>query len=221
MATKPIKSISSEKRLQDMLEEAEIELAKIQPQIEKLEKQQEKLKALKLTKQKLITLKLSVQSILQNFSIERSAQKFEEKPADKLREILEASDQNTSRKTSRTSSSTNLLQKSEEVLSTSLGRMFLPDQALEEVEKVLKQKRSTNYEIFRAIVYSGGEATTDQIKGYLVENGIQQPTTGKGFEEVELTDISSRANYLVRKGVVKTTGRGRFASVVGWSDGDV
>jgi hypothetical protein len=37
-----------------------------------------------------------------------------------------------------------------------------------------------------------------------------------GFEEVELTDISSRVNYLVRKGLVNPDGRGNFVSCLGW-----
>ncbi|MBY0402992.1 MAG: hypothetical protein K2X66_03780, partial [Cyanobacteria bacterium] len=60
-------SISSEKRLEDILAETEAELVSIQPEIEKLEREVDRLKTLKLTKQKLITLKLSIQSILGNY----------------------------------------------------------------------------------------------------------------------------------------------------------
>lgn len=211
------KSISSGNRLESILQETEEELQLIQPKIEKLEKELEKLKELKLTKQKLITLKLSIKSILENFS--------QGKDQFALTEILNQSNLHITSK----NEGGKKLSASEMELSTSgvspftsytsetpSDRIFLPDQAFAEVNQVLKQKNSTNYEIFRAIVFSGGRATTEQIKQYLVENNIQQPTSGEGFEHVELTDISSRVNYLVRKNLVQAAGGGVFISNLGW-----
>ena len=199
-----VKSISDPNRLEDLLQEVDSELGKIQPKIEKLEKEMEKLKELKLTKQKLITLKLSIKSIVDNFSHSKNS------------ELMAALGVETS--------PTVLLQKlhspsyqtSEPAFE--LDRLFLPDQAFEAANQVLRQKNSLNYEIFRAIVFNGGRATTEQIKQYLVQNNITQPTTGEGFEHVELTDISSRVNYLVRKGIVDPAGKGLFISRLGWQE---
>ena len=66
------------------------------------------------------------------------------------------------------------------------------------------------------MVFNSGIATTEQIKSYLIENNIQQPKTGKTFDDVELKEISSRTHYLVRKNVLDTTEPGIFKSVPGW-----
>lgn len=201
-------SISSMKRLEDLLQETESELETLQPKIERLEKEIEKLKDLKRTKQKLITLKLSIKSIIENFS-----------DADPGTDLTTALQEFTSpfadeRYTSRTSSS-------RDSMPTGIEKWippgtFLPDRAFEEANTILRQKNSTNYEIFRAVVFNGGRASTEQIKDYLVENNIKQPTTGEGFEGVDLTDISSRTNYLVRKNILKANGKGSFIANVGW-----
>lgn len=195
-------SISNPNRLEEILTEVETELDKIQPRIEKLEKELEKLKELKLTKQKLITLKLSVKSIIDNFS-EGKAQEFataltQDLPVELLSHY-----------------------KGKQPLSTSDSawnseKLFLPDRAFDEVNRILRQKNSLNYEIFRAIVFNGGRATTEQIKQYLVDNNIPQPASGDSFADVELTDISSRVNYLVRKNIVEAAGKGLFISTLGW-----
>lgn len=186
-----IKSISSEKRLETMLKETEAELAMLQPRIEKLEKAQQELMTLRQTKQKLITLKLSLQSILENYtedSLETPLQPFVFSPTLSTRppHMLEASG------------------------------TFFPNQAFEEAKHLLRRKNSLNYELFRAIVLKGGQATTEEIKDYLVKGNITQPNSGIGFESVPLTDISSRVNYLVRKGVVQSDGHGTFMVTVGW-----
>lgn len=196
------KSITSEKRLEEMLKEAEEELEKIQPKIEKLEKQVEKLQQLKLAKQKLITLKLSLKSIQENFTKNKASSLVSLSGEEDLRNLTH--DKKLSYD----------LSASEPAVDAS--KIFFPDRAFSEVDRILRKKTSMNYEIFRAIVFNGGKATTEQIKTYLVENGITQPTTGEGFENVELTDISSRTNYLVRKGLVKPDGRGLFVCNLGW-----
>ncbi len=196
------KSITSEKRLEEMLEEAEAELEKIQPQIEKLEKQADKLRQLKLAKQKLITLKLSLKSILENFSKNKVEPSILLSGSPELRNLMAGRESSVRLSTSQSTENA--------------SKIFLPDLAFSEVDRILRKKTSMNYEIFRAIVFNGGKATTEQIKAYLVENGITQPTTGEGFENVELTDISSRTNYLVRKGLVSPDGRGLFISNLGW-----
>jgi hypothetical protein len=197
-----LKGITSAKRLEETLEEIDLELESLQPKIEKLEKELEKLKELKLTKQKLITLKLSIKSIVDNFSQKKETSFLFEEEGSHLS----------------TSQTEKLEKRQAEASETSFyaEQVFLPDQAFTEANQVLKQKTSLNYEIFRAIVFHGGRATTEQIKTYLVENSVTQPTTGEGFEQVGLTDISSRVNYLVRKGIVRAAGKGLFISSLGW-----
>ncbi|HEY9685992.1 MAG TPA: hypothetical protein V6C52_03360 [Coleofasciculaceae cyanobacterium] len=204
------KKISSTTRLEELLEETESELASLEPQIEKLEKQLDKLKELKLAKQKLITLKLSIKSILSNFS--HSSNGIAATSVDINDLTLKFSKPPLNNKTS-TSQSARVTSES-----SNPGELFLPEQAFTEVNTVLRKRTSLNYELFRAIVFKGGKASTEDIKAFLVENNIRQPASGESFEAVELTDISSRVNYLVRKGVVKPDGRGNFISLLGWSD---
>ena len=199
---KPAKPIASTDRMEDLLAETERELERIQPQIEKLEKQLEKLSELKRTKQKLITLKLSIKSILSNFSESGSVNVV--MPAD-FTETKEFSPAKVANKMS-------VVTKPD----TYSTKTFLPDLAFEQVNTILKKTTSLNYELFRAVVFSGGRATTEQIKAYLVENDIRQPGSGQSFEQVELTDISARIHYLVRKDVVEPDGRGGFISKLGW-----
>ncbi len=203
-STKKQTSIASISRLDTMYQETESELDKLKPQIEKLEKQAEKLRALKLTKQKLITLKLSLKSIIDNFTEDNA-----------LSQPAEITSQNFSAMM-RGKVLSNQLSTSD-----SASTLFLPDVAFNEVNAILRKRTSLNYEIFRAIVFNGGRATTEQIKQYLVDNGITQPTSNEGFENMGLTDISSRANYLVRKGVVAPDGRGVFRSNIGWVEQDI
>ncbi len=196
------RSISSTKRLEQLLMETEDELEKIQPQIEKLEKQLEKLQALKRTKQKLITLKLSVKSILSNFSDDRVEQVTTSATELNVVNPLTTKEQYSTK---------NSLQQT-----IDSSKAFLPDLAFEQVGSILKRQNSLNYELFKAIVLSGGYASTEQIKAYLVEQDIRQPGSGATFENVELTDISARIHYLVRKNVVEPDGKGGFMSRLGW-----
>ena len=98
--------------------------------------------------------------------------------------------------------------------------IFIPDVAISEVKKYLRTKNNLNYEIYKAVVFNSGEVTTEELKTYLVENNIKQPKTGKGFKDVELKEISSRVNYLVRKGVLSSPSAGSFRTVFGWSSID-
>ena len=208
IAAKTVSKISSTSRLEELLNETEKELIELEPQIEKLEKQLEKLKDLKLAKQKLITLKLSIKSILNNFS---ETQKMD----------------NTTTLTNLNLSHFSSLQKLNKnetlgVVTSKRGNaalpagIFLPEQAFAEASALLRKKTSINYELFRAIVFNGGRASTEEIKQYLLEHNIKQPASRESFEQVELTDISSRINYLVRKGLVDPDGRGNFVSRLGW-----
>jgi hypothetical protein len=101
-----------------------------------------------------------------------------------------------------------------------LDGVFIPELALQEASTLLRRKNSINYELFRAIVLNGGRADTQTVKRYLLEHDIRQPGSGENFERVALTDISSRVNYLVRKGVVTSDGHGSFVSRFGWSQGE-
>lgn len=201
-----LESVSSTDRLETLLEETERELEKLQPEIDKLEKQIDKLKDLKLTKQKLITLRLSVKSILSNFNSEDKSGN--------------ATGVNLSDSAAFSASKLNKINLNTSQASIDTSKTFLPDEAFAQVDHILKKKSSLNYELFRGIVFNGGRASTEQLKQYLVDNGITQPGSGKGFENMELTDISSRANYLIRKGIAQSDGRGVFVSLLGWREED-
>ena len=220
-------SISSTARLEQMLAESEKELSSLEPQIDKLEKQLDKLRELKLARQKLITLKLSIKSILANFNeSEVSLSLNDFSPLEFSRSSVNFSTSKLKSDVTPTERAV-IMQRSGPVYggfgapalpAGMAGKMFIPDLAFREVNTVLRRRDSLNYELFRAIVFNGGMATTDNIKAYLVENRIKQPASGDSFENVELTDISSRINYLVRKGVVIPDGRGQFISSLGWSE---
>jgi hypothetical protein len=206
--------ISSASRLEDLLNETELELEQLEPQIDKLEKQIEKLRQLKLAKQKLITLKLSIKSILVNYSEDKvSALGLNGLESDST---LSASGYalGDAGLDSEFLNQRRLMARSPQPMR--LPGTFIPDMAFSQVNEVLRRKNSLNYDLFRAIVFNGGQANTDQIKQYLLDHDIRQPSSGEGFENVELTDISSRVNYLVRKGLVNPDGRGNFVSCLGW-----
>lgn len=190
-------SISSMSRMEAMLKETEQELSALQPKIDELEKYATKLAELKQTKQKLITLKLSLKSILNNFG----------NASDKMQAFdllkLDVSNDKTSIK-------------ARSVANSVLEGTFFPDKAFEAANQYLRNPNSVNYEFFRAIVFHGGCANTQQIRQYLIENNIKTPGSGESFAEVPLTDISSRVNYLVRKGLIETIARGQFRSLLGW-----
>lgn len=211
-------NIASTDRLEELLEETELELESLQPKIDKLEKQLEKLKELKLAKQKLITLKLSIKSILSNFSESKVGSILQTINDEKLSNSSGQNKLSEVLSTSQKSSFTSLPAKQKLSQAETPEGNFLPELAFNQVNTVLRKKTSINYDLFRAIVFNGGSANTEEIKQYLVENKVKQPASGEGFEAVELTDISSRVNYLVRKGIVRPDGRGTFISCLGWTD---
>ncbi|WP_373533191.1 hypothetical protein [Vampirovibrio sp.] len=212
---KNTQKISSASRLEDLLSETELELAQLEPQIDKLEKQIEKLRQLKLAKQKLITLKLSIKSILVNFSEDKvSALGLNALHSDVTLNAHSLGATERGLDTASFANQSGFMYRPHQPVR--LPGTFLPDMAFSQVGEVLRRKNSLNYELFRAIVFNGGQANTDQIKQYLLDHDIRQPSSGESFEHVELTDISSRVNYLVRKGLVNPDGRGNFVSCLGW-----
>jgi len=212
---KSVSNISSTERLKEMLDEAEKELEAIQPKIDKLELQLQKLKELKLAKQKLITLKLSVQSILSNFSDFKSSEVRTKDETKKFSSAPRELNLNTKLNVAETKP----ISKTDLSTETSVPNgTFLPEMAFNQADAILKRKSSINYDLFRAVVFNGGKANTEQIRQYLIENNIRQPASGDPFEGVALTDISARVNYLVRKGLVKPDGRGTFISCLGWAE---
>lgn len=94
--------------------------------------------------------------------------------------------------------------------------IFVPDVALVNAKKYLRTKNNVNYQIYKAVVFNAGKATTEDIKKYLVKNKIKLPKSGKSFKDVPLKDISSRANYLVRKNLLVSLGSGVFSTSFGW-----
>jgi hypothetical protein len=194
----PFSELVSPDALSKLLAQAETELAQIQPLIDALELQVAELRELKLTKQHLLTLKMSLSTLMDTMA----------------QDALYASTVALQDNADLAAVETRLYDFNE--LRTL--KMFHPDAALRQVEAVLRHKQSMNYELFKAVVFHGGKATTEEIKTFLVENNICQPQSGEGFETVPLTEISSRANYLVRKGILHTMGRGVFFTSLGWSD---
>ena len=65
-------------------------------------------------------------------------------------------------------------------------------------------------------MFAGGQATTQQLLDYLIEHQVRMPSSGDTFNNVGLTHISSRINYLIRKGLAESVGRGQFRLTVGW-----
>ncbi len=212
-------SICDSKHLESMLKQAEDELEWLEPKISKLEAQIEKLAELRHQKQKLITLKLSLKSILSTFESETDDDKKSRIQAlvhvseSVRKDVTKKRDDFTTGITKTISSQIEQTYAEKKVME---NRNFYPDKAFNEAGEYLKRKTSFNYEIFRAVVFSGGQASTDEIKRYLIENNIKMPGNGKSVSEVPKTDLSSRINYLVRKGLLTSTGRGQFMSLVGW-----
>jgi len=190
-------TLASPEKLEGLLNQTESELKELQPKIDKLEKSLLELRELKLVKQRLLTLKMSLSTILENID--------KDKVKEENAEFLEANLAQTEAKLFNFSG-------------LSASKSFYPDKALQDVDRILKQRNSLNYEMFKAVVFNGGKATTEEIKRYLVEAGLKQPQSGEGFDAVPLTEISSRANYLVRKGILQPLERGAFYSTLGWSD---
>ena len=197
-------SLVSNQRLDKILSEADSELKRIQPEIDYLEECVLKLNDLKLKKNKLLSLVSSIKVILNQTNVisntERNAKLSLNNYSNKLLKN-ESININLTNKSSQTERD-----------------LFLPDLALEQVKQFIRTKNNLNYEIFRAVVYNAGEASTEEIKNYLVQNKIRQPKTGRDFDEVALKDISSRANYLVRKNLLISTGPGIYRSTLGYSE---
>lgn len=195
-------SVVNPNRIRGLVEEAENELLKIQPEIEYLKQCVNRLNELENKKFKISSLILSLKNLTENMdltSFERNNAKGELKK-DALDNV-----------SSRTSSDSFLDVK------TQRREIFLPDRAVSEVKNYLRCKNNLNYEIFKAVVFNSGVATTLDIKTFLVENGVKQPKSGKSFENIELKEISSRANYLVRKHILISVEPGVFKSSFGWN----
>jgi hypothetical protein len=94
--------------------------------------------------------------------------------------------------------------------------VFVPEQAFDYANQVLKRNTSINYQLFSALVLNGGQASNAQMKQYLLDNKVLQPGTSQGFEDVSLSSIASRVAYLVRKGLVQPLRPGHFVCTVGW-----
>jgi hypothetical protein len=93
---------------------------------------------------------------------------------------------------------------------------FFPEKAYEGADEILQYRHSVNYEIFRAVVLNGGQASTRDIRDYLIEHNIKTPA-GKTFEDARLSEVSARTAYLVKKGVIQAIAPGRFQSCFGWA----
>lgn len=194
-------SITSENRVQNLIEEANKELLALLPEINSLEESISKLKELKEKRFKLESLIINLKSILPKENVIK----------DGVNDVIISN-----AKTNYKSRNNNVNKIS---LDTINGRkVFIPDVALSNAKNYLRQKNNVNYEIYKAIVFNTGEATTDEIKYYLIKNNIKQPKTGKGFEDVPLKEISSRTNYLVRKNLLISYSPGVFSTVFGWEE---
>lgn len=200
-------SLASDLRIKKLIEEAEQELNKIQPEIDYLESCLTKLNELKLKKNKLLSLKASLKVILNQANTTISNITNSNLNLKNITNQLVMSGNNLS---SETQNSTTLQHK-----------LFIPELALDQVVHFLRPNKNLNFEIFKAVVHNGGQASTEEIKEYLIANKICQPKTGKYFDDVELKDISSRANYLVRKKLLITSRPGLFASVLGFRDNEI
>lgn len=203
MSDKNDDSITSSNRLGTLVAEAESELSVIIPEIEYLEECVLKLTELKERKHKLTSLIVNLKSIL---------------PKQNLAQI-DITNSNTG-----TQKHANILrQKSVNKISVDSinGRkIFVPELALSDVKNHLRTRNNINYEIYKAIVFNTGEATTEEIKYYLVKNNIKRPKTGDGFEDVPLSEISSRINYLVRKNLLISYSAGVYSTVYGWEEAE-
>lgn len=198
--TLPDLNLANPDKLKEILSQAEQELSEIQPRIDELEAMQTELRELKLAKQRLLTLKMSLSALIDNVTLD----KVQANPSSDHESYL--------------NEETNAQPVEFSELSTS--KTFDPEKAFQDVDQVLKQKNSLNYQMFKAVVFKGGKASTEEIKDYLVQIEAKQPQTGESFQDAPLSDISSRANYLVRKGVLRSADRGLFFTPLGWVEPD-
>jgi len=194
-------SITSENRVQNLIDEALKELNGITPEIDELEKSIQLLKDLKDRKYKLESLIINLKSILPKHNVIKN-------------EVRKVDGNDVQRNLKSRYVNVNKIS-----LDTINGRkVFIPDVALSNAKNYLRTKNNVNYEIYKAVVFNTGEATTDEIKYYLIKNNIKQPKTGKGFEDVPLKEISSRTNYLVRKNLLISYTPGSFTTIFGWEE---
>lgn len=202
METKEKKiSIASDERIQKLIDEASEELLKIQPEITYLEQCQKKLIELKEEQFKLNSLIASMKSLIKNSDVNKTRHKNTEV-------------QNLDINDSHAKIAVNISRVNDE----NSRKIFLPDQAISQVKNYLRTSNNLNYEIYKAVVFNSGQAATLEIKNYLVENKIKQPKSGRTFDNVELKEVSSRINYLVRKNILVSSEPGIFRSVFGWTE---
>lgn len=93
--------------------------------------------------------------------------------------------------------------------------VFIPDVALEQAKAFIKQPGTLNHNIFKAIVYSGGRATSEQVRNYLINNDIRLPKTNQPFDEVPLAKLSTKLTYLAKQGMIDQH-NGIYTSKLGW-----
>jgi hypothetical protein len=217
---KKLSTLSDSNTLEELITQATEELQQLEPKIERLQKQMKKLEELQQARQKLLTFKFSLEAILSSYTTK----------SDALKNTNASSNANFLNNTS-----FNFQQKSfyRQSRDSSLSGMidfpldpnwtgpkedetFNGKSALEKTEPLLRRRNSINYHIFKAVIACGGTVNTQDVKKYLVEQDIRQPGSGKDFTDVPLTDISSRVNYLVRKGLLVSSGQGSFVSRFGW-----
>jgi hypothetical protein len=200
-------SLANPLALQAILQQADAELVQLDPQVEALEAQlgtiQAQLSELKQNKRKLVTLRLSLQALLANDLPETPP--TSEFANSAVKQAVSLTDRATV--TAAVVTGNHHHQQS-----------FLPEKAFAQADTILKQKQSLNYELFRAIVFNGGIANTEQIKEYLITQGIQQPNSGGSFASVDRSEISARVGYLIRKGLVEAMGKGHFIAKLGWEE---
>lgn len=187
-------SLVADANLSELHDNVAAELNQLQPKIDELEEALSKLQELKQQKQRLIALKLSLESII-------NQPKQAEAPLKQSYASSPVSHQSTFNR-----------------LDDLQLKSFYPDEALAQIEHLLPRKNSLNYHFYKAIVYYGGKATTEEIRQYLIDNEITYPTTGQTFDDIGLSQVSSRVNYLIRKNIARSMGGGVFVSNYGWRD---
>jgi hypothetical protein len=183
--------------MQGLIDEAKKELETIEPKIARLEKSVLQLGELKDKRHKLKALIVNLQSIFakenNNIDVNISNAKYD------LGLQINAQDKIS--------------------IDTLNGRkVFVPEVAISNAQNYLRTKNNINYEIYKAVVANTGSATSDEIKYFLIKNGIKQPKNGQPFDDVPLKEISSRINYLVRKGLLISYTPGAYSTVFGWEE---
>ena len=205
-------SLAASERLEALLTEAEAELAELAPQIEQLEQALEQLQALKQKRQRLLGLKSSLSALLLPHNHKPTVVAIQPQTIAQESTMASADSPNLTKPVVKNKP----IKRQLPLLPPSSDGMFLPELAFKQGDTILKRKDSINYEIFRAIVYQGGQSTTEQIRQYLVEQGVTVPKTGETFETVTLSEISARVSYLVKHGIARPVGGGCYLSCFGW-----